>query len=345
MCLPLRSSNDRFAGRCISLVRISRTSIRDRTLRLGRYLARHAESRVRTVLEDTRIVALVGPWQSGLTTLVRRVPVAGRRPSFNLDDEQFKRFARDDPVGFLRGRDAPAIDEVRRAPNLFRALKKAVDENPLPGRHLVAGSADLSSGAVSPDSLAGRVEVLELLPFSRAEVAAKRRPRFLDRTFERDPPSFAPTSPTGAGVDRVVAGGIPEVVSGALPERRSSWLRSYAQALALREIADLASVRKTDGPSRLVGHAARSAGQLLNLSALGAGLGLDGKPVDRLLGQMLLVRRIPAWHRNEAKRLVKSSKLRFLDAGLLAALRRATADVIARDRRRIGPLLECFVHS
>ena len=99
---------------------------------------------------------------------------------------------------------------------------------------------------------------------------------------------------------------------------------------------------------RLIDHAAAAACQPLNLSGLGARLGVDGKTVDRwlvLLERMFLVRRIRAWHRGGLKRLVKAPKLQFLDSGLLAALRRVGAEDIAKDRRRLGPLLECFVHA
>ena len=100
--------------------------------------------------------------------------------------------------------------------------------------------------------------------------------------------------------------------------------------------------------SRLIDHAAASAGQLLNLSRLGSHLGVDGKTVDRwlaLLEHMFLIRRIRAWHRNELKRLVKTPKLHFLDSGLLAALQRVDVKDIERARWKLGPLLECLVHT
>ncbi len=99
---------------------------------------------------------------------------------------------------------------------------------------------------------------------------------------------------------------------------------------------------------RLIDHAAVSAGQLLNMSSLGAHLGVDGKTAGRwlvLLEHMFLTRRIRAWHNSRLKRLVKTSKLQFLDSGLLAALLRTDAADIARDRQRLGPLLESFVHG
>ena len=321
----------------------------NRTTSPGALVARHAETQVRAALDDTRIVAIVGPRQSGKTTLARRI--AGDddgRPFITLDDEQFRRFAEDDPAGFVRSQPVAVIDEIQRAPALILALKKAVDEAPRPGRYLITGSVDLFKGALSPDSLAGRVDTIELLPFSQAEIAGAGVSGFLDRAFAGDFPNLAVTGPTGDLVERVISGGFPEALSRTVPARRRRWLRAYARALAERDVSEIAAVDKSVEMSRLIDHAAAASGQLLNMSALGSRLGIDGKTVDRwltLLEHMFLVRRIRAWHRNRLKRLVKTPKLHFLDSGLLAALRGTGAADIAGDREKLGPLLECFVHA
>ena len=320
----------------------------NRTTSPGTLVARHAETQVRAALDDTRIVAIVGPRQSGKTTLARRIAGDDARPFITLDDEQFRRFAEDDPAGFVRSQPVAVIDEIQRAPALILALKKAVDEAPRPGRYLITGSVDLFKGALSPDSLAGRVETIELLPFSQAETAGAGVPEFLDRAFAGDFPSLATTGPTDALTERVISGGFPEALSRTVPARRRRWLRAYARALAERDVSEIAAVDKSVEMSRLIDHAAAASGQLLNMSALGSRLGLDGKTVDRwltLFEHMFLVRRIRAWHRNRLKRLVKTPKLHFLDSGLLAALRGTDAADIAKDREKLGPLLECFVHA
>ena len=320
----------------------------NRTTSPGTLVARHAETQVRAALDDTRIVAIVGPRQSGKTTLARRIAGDDGRPFITLDDEQFRQFAEDDPAGFVRSQPVAVIDEIQRAPALILALKKAVDEAPRPGRYLITGSVDLFKGALSPDSLAGRVDTIELLPFSQAEIAGAGVPEFLDRAFAGDFPSLATTGPTDALTERVISGGFPEALSRTVPARRRRWLRAYARALAERDVSEIAAVDKSVEMSRLIDHAAAASGQLLNMSALGSRLGLDGKTVDRwltLLEHMFLVRRIRAWHRNRLKRLVKTPKLHFLDSGLLAALRGTDAADIAKDREKLGPLLECFVHA
>ena len=314
----------------------------------GKYVPRHSEARVREALADTRVVAIVGPRQSGKTTLARRIAADDDRPFISLDDDQHRRFAGDDPLGFVRGNPTAVIDEIQRAPALILAIKQAVDEDPRPGRYLITGSVDLFRAAVSPDSLAGRIETIELLPFSQAEIARTGAPGFLDRAFAGDFPSLADAGATTDLTQRILAGGYPEALSRPLPSRRASWLRSYARSLAERDVSDIANVGNPDAMARLLDHAAASSGQLLNMSGIGTRLGVDGKTVDRWLAlfeHMFLVRRVCAWHRNDLKRLVKRPKLQFLDSGLLAALRRIDPAAIASDRQQLGPLLECFVYS
>ena len=313
-----------------------------------KFVWRHAEEAVRLALTDTRIVALVGPRQSGKTTLARRIADDDGRTFVSLDDDQYRRFAREDPEGFVRGLENAAIDEIQRAPNLILALKKKVDEDPRPGRYLITGSVDLFKGSISPDSLAGRVETVELLPFSQAEIVGAAAPRFLDRGFAGDFPAVEETGPTPELAERIIAGGYPAALARPVPTRRRSWLRAYGKALAERDVSDLAPVGKRDEMVRLIDHAALSAGQLLNLSSLGTRLGVDGKTVDRwlvLLEHMFLIRRVRAWHNSQLKRLVRTPKLHFLDSGLLAALLGTNAADIVRDRQKLGPLLECFVYG
>ena len=317
------------------------------TLIQGQYVERHAEPRIRAALADTRIVAIIGPRQCGKTTLARRIANVDR-PFVTLDDEQFRRFAEDDPVGFMRSRPTAVIDEIQRAPGLILALKSTVDENPQPGRYLITGSVDLFRSSISPDSLAGRVETIELLPFSQAEIANAGVPGFLDRAFAGDFPNLEEKGPTSDLIKRVLAGGFPEALSRTDLARRRSWLRAYARALAERDVSEIAAINRLDEMARLIEHAAVSTGQLLNMSDLGSRLGVDSKTINRwltLLEHMFLVRRVRAWHSNALKRLVKTPKLHFLDSGLLAALRRVDAATVARDRREAGSLLECFVHG
>ena len=315
----------------------------------GKYIDRHIESRIHAALADTRIVAIVGPRQSGKTTMAQRIAAAGGRRFVSLDDDDARELAANDPVAFMRNHeDGAVIDEIQRAPRLILALKRNVDDNPQPGRWLITGSVDLFKTAITPDSLAGRIEVIELLPLSQAEIEQRSTGGFVNRAFAGDFPGFAETGFTDNLTSRVLTGGYPEVFLMANMRRRQDRLRMYAQMLAMRDLPGLLPVRKTAELAKLIEHATQTSGRLVNLSRMAAGLGVDYKTVDNrltLLERMFLIRRIGAWHRSRTKRLVKAAKLHFVDSGLLAALGSLSEKALATRRQALGPLLETFVFS
>jgi predicted AAA+ superfamily ATPase len=192
------------------------------------------------------------------------------------------------------------------------------------------------------------VETIELLPLSQAEIEGRVPPDFLTRALAGNFPVQRETGFTTDLIERIVLGGYPEALSRPSGRRRQAWLMAYAQALTQRDVSEIATISKTAELTRLLGHAAISSGQTVNLTALAKPLGVDIKTVDRwlsLLEQMFIVRRVSAWHRNDLKRLVKTPKLHFLDSGLLSALRRVDADKLRADRKKLGSLLEGFVFS
>ena len=128
--------------------------------------------RLRESLADTPVVLLNGPRQSGKTTLVRQF-ASEQRPYLTLDDATTCAAAREDPQGFIRRLDGAVIDEVQRVPELLLAIKLAVDDRRRPGRFLLTGSADVMALPRVADSLAGRLEVLSLLPLAGCELAGQ----------------------------------------------------------------------------------------------------------------------------------------------------------------------------
>ncbi|MCY4007813.1 MAG: ATP-binding protein [Rhodobacteraceae bacterium] len=311
-------------------------------------LQRHTENQVCTALSDTRIVAVVGPRQSGKTTLARKIAAEKGMQYLTLDDSQFREFANSDPIGFVRDLHCAVIDEIQRAPDLFLELKRLVDENSRPGQFLVTGSVDLFRAMVAPDSLAGRVETIKLYPFSQAEIERKEMSSFLSDAFKGD---FSTHEEIGYSHDliaRVVKGGFPEALVRANPRRRQAWLQAYADSMAKHDVSTIANLLDSANLARLLDYAAVTCGQTVNLSAFATSLGIDGKTVDRwltLFEQLFVIRRVSAWHKNEKKRLIKSPKMHFIDSGLLAAIQHVREDDIQKDRSRFGPLLETFVFS
>lgn len=312
------------------------------------FVTRHAEQRIRTALADTRIVALVGPRQAGKTTLARRLADDDQRTYISLDNTQSREFASEDPIGFLRGLKYAVIDEIQRVPNLILELKREVDERPAPGRFLITGSVDLFRTSTSPDSLAGRVETVHLLPFSQAELSQLPEQQFVDRAFRNEFSGLERTDSTNNLIERILGGGYPLALLRTEPSRRRVWFQEYVRALTDRDVSDISAVNKRNEMARLATYVALTSGQLVNFSRLAAQIDVDSHTADRwldLLEHMFLLRRIPAWHRKDLKRLVKTPKLHFLDSGLLAAIQNVGTQEISRDRKLLGPLLECFVYG
>jgi predicted AAA+ superfamily ATPase len=297
-------------------------------------------------LTDTPVVMLIGPRQCGKTTLVQQFTAQGFA-YVTLDDDTVLAAARSDPAGFVRGFQAVAIDEVQRAPELLRAIKLAVDNDRRPGRFILTGSANILTLPMVSESLAGRMEMVTLMPISRAEIAGKR-PEFLRAAFAGK--MVDPGTPLIGGelLRAVLTGGYPEMLRRESPRRRQVWARDYVKAIVLRDVRDIAEVAKLDRLPVLLQVLAHHSGQMTNFTQIGGQIGIDDKTTRRYTGileQLFLVQQLPPWFRNQINRLVKTPKLHFLDSGLLAALESLTAEQIARDRTRFGALLETFVYG
>lgn len=305
---------------------------------------RGAAKRVMTALADTPVVMVNGPRQCGKTTLVRALPGAGR-PYLSLDDDTTLAAARSDPTGFLRDLDTVAIDEIQRAPDLLRAIKLSVDRDRRPGRFLLTGSANVLAVPRVAESLAGRMEIVTLLPLAQAEIAGHAS-GFLDAVFAGRVPAPGPMLLGKHLVEVVTAGGYPEMHRRTDPARRAAWARDYLRAIVERDVRDVAEVGKLEQMPLLLRALAHHAGGLVNFSQIAGQPRLDDKTARRYVGvleQLFLVRRVEPWFRNHLKRLVRTPKLHFLDSGLLASLLGATPQRIAADRALLGPLLETFV--
>ncbi|MDD3800147.1 MAG: ATP-binding protein, partial [Novosphingobium sp.] len=307
---------------------------------------RFVERRAEEALSDTPVVLIVGPRRAGKTTLVRKMGEAGRT-YITLDDQTVLDAAQSDPAGFIRGLDKAIIDEIQRAPDLLLAIKKTVDEDYRPGRFLLTGSANVLTLPRVADSLAGRMETIQMLPLANAEIEG-RSPSFLERLFEGKLQN-QPTAIVGDDlVHLVLRGGFPEAIARDSERRRQDWARSYLTSILTRDLRDIAEVEKLTELPKFVRLLAEHSGQLVNYSQLGAGINVSHKTGQRYVGlleQVFLIRAVQPWFTNALKRIVKTPKLHFLDSGLLASARGLTFDRIKADRGAFGGPLESFVFS
>jgi uncharacterized protein len=307
---------------------------------------RFTAERLTAALKDTPVVMVNGPRQCGKTTMVREF-ASKNRTYVTLDDDTVLESVRNDPSGFVRGLDMAIVDEVQRAPDLLRAIKKSVDADRRPGRFLLTGSANVLTLPQISESLAGRMEIITLLPLSRSEVLGKP-PTFLENALAG---KVAKPSEIIIGDDlvrAVLAGGYPEMLRRKDQKRRRAWARDYIKAIVERDIRDIADLDKRAQMPRLLQVLAHHSSKLTNFSHLGSQIGLDDKTTRKyvaILEQLFLVHRAEPWFRNQLKRLVKTPKLHFIDSGLLAVTVGATEERVAKDRSILGPLLETFFFS
>ncbi len=307
---------------------------------------RLAQRRVAEALSDTPVVLIVGPRRCGKTTLARGLEQDGRR-YITLDDQTNLASAQSDPSGFIRGLDLAIIDEIQRAPELLLAVKKTVDEDGRPGRFLLTGSANVMTLPRVADSLAGRIETVQMLPLARAEIEGQT-PSFLERLFEGKLQSQPSAIVGDELVQRVLLGGFPEAIKRDNERRRQDWLRSYLSSILTRDLRDIAAIDKMTELPKFVQLLAEHSGQLVNFSQLGTGVNVSYKTGQRYVGlleQVFLVATLQPWFTNALKRIVKTPKLHFLDSGLLAMARGLTFDRVKADRTAFGAVLESFVYS
>lgn len=309
-------------------------------------LARHASARLRTALADRPVVLLHGARQTGKTTLVRAVAEAVGARYVTLDDLTMLAAARGDPGGFLAGFAQPLVlDEVQRAPDLLLAIKAMVDRQRTPGRFLLTGSANVLLVPRVAESLAGRMEIVSLWPFSQGEIEGVVE-GFIDAAFGAKPPALAPAASSLRLPERVLRGGYPEAVALASAERRRAWFDAYLTTILHRDVRDLARIEGlTELPRLLALLASRPLAQL-NYADLSRGTGLAQSTLKRyfaLLETVFLVRLLPPWYANIGKRLVKTPKVLLADTGLAAHLMGIDDARLTQDRTLLGGLLESFV--
>ena len=303
---------------------------------------------IRETMESARITAIVGPRQSGKTTLVRHI-VADRRMTYvTLDDDTARSSAREDPYGFVLALRRPAaIDEVQRAPELMLALKRFVDDDTRPGSFLITGSADLQTLPRIADALPGRVDYLTLDPLAEAEVLGASG-SVVDRLFD---PSWLPANASSAGrgayVDAVIGGGFPEARLRSARSRRR-FFEGYIASLIERDIAAAAELRTSDRVGDTLRLVAARSGASAEPYALGRELGLDGKTAGahlRALERLFAVRLLPAWSTNLGARITRAPRAYMADTGLHAHTIGADRDVFLHDGTGAvaGQLIETLV--
>jgi hypothetical protein len=307
---------------------------------------RKAEGLVTEALSDTRVVTLNGARQAGKSTLARIA--AGQHPNAVirlLDDPATLRAARDDPAGFVEHDGLMVIDEVQLAPELFRSIKVAVDADQRPGQFLLTGSAQVLALRGLPDALPGRMEIVELWPFSQGELE-QSPDAFVDAAYARGPDlSHASTLRKRDYLERLVRGGYPEAIRRP-PRRREAFFESYLTNLIERDIQELAAIERRGDLRRLLALLAGRSGGLLVAATLATASGIPRTTLNRyleLLSAVFLIKQIPAWSTGRTQRAIGTPKLAFVDTGIAAHLLGQDSARLNEPDGAAGPMIETFV--
>lgn len=285
-------------------------------------IARSAlEAAIKTALGRSRVVALLGPRQSGKTTLARQFVPADSAHYFDLEDpESLARL--DEPMTALSPLSGTVvIDEIQRAPALFPVLRVLADRQPLSTRFLILGSASPDLLKQSSESLAGRMEVVPITGLSLREVGLDARPRHWLR------------------------GGFPRSFLAASDDDSFAWRKSFIQLVLERDLPLLSSIPALT-MQRFWTMLAHYHAQLWNGAELASAMGVSESAVRRyldLLEGVFMIRQLRPWHENLGKRQVKSPKIYFRDSGLLHQLMgvRSEADLLLNPR--LGASWEGYV--
>lgn len=310
---------------------------------------RFLESKLVQALEYMPIVLVRGARQTGKTTLVKSLLSKEDESRYlSFDRVPVLIAAKDDPVGFISRLEKPVIlDEIQRVPELFLPIKEDVDNNRVPGRYFLTGSADPLLLPKLGDSLAGRMRLLTMWPLSQGEIEGQKE-TFLDAVFGNTSIKIGKEFSCSKKdiLARARLGGFPAPVLMKNDQQRYEWFTDYISLVLQKDILDLSKIENITQIPHLLMLLASRAGGLLNIEELARTVKLTGMTLNRyldLLRTLFLVYVVPAWSGNLSKRLVKSPKIYLIDTALMLFALNIDADRLENEPYIIGSVIENFV--
>jgi predicted AAA+ superfamily ATPase len=264
-------------------------------------IIRQATEEVKLLAKQFKAIAIVGPRQSGKTTLARTV--FPNKKYVSLENPDTRLFATDDPRGFLEQYpDGAIFDEAQRVPELFSYLQQILDDSNEKGKFILTGSNNFLLQENISQSLAGRIGYLFLLPFSTEEISrATEVPQDVESA--------------------IFKGGYPPIYDNEIAPNK--WLPNYIRTYVERDVRQIKNISNLGAFERFLKLCSGRIGQLLNLSSLAIEAGVDGKTIASwisVLESSFIIYLLKPHHTNFNKRLVKMPKLYFCDTGLACSL-------------------------
>lgn len=263
-------------------------------------LQRVSKNKLKQLAAKFRVVAVVGPRQSGKTTLCRQV--FPRKPYVSLENPDVAQFATTDPNGFLKQfKNGAILDEIQKIPQLFSYIQQIVDENPKPGFFILSGSNNFLMQQNISQTLAGRVAYLHLLPCSLKELKTAK----LLNGFEY----------------HIFNGSYPEPLYKNIAA--TDWYPNYVSTYVERDLRQIKNITDLSLFMKFLRLCAGRTGQLLNLQSLGNDCGIDAKTVQawlHILQSSYIIYLLKPYYNNYNKRVIKAAKLYFYDTGVACSL-------------------------
>lgn len=285
---------------------------------------RLAEKLLKQYSRQFRSIAVVGPRQSGKTTLVKKTFPA--KPYVSLEDPDERMFASTDPRAFLaRFKNGAILDEAQRAPELFSYLQGLLDNTKKDGLFILTGSNNFLLQQSVSQSLAGRIGYIDLLPLSYKEIIQFEKKEFLTSEL-------------------MWKGGYPEIYD--KNRKPATWYPSYIRTYIERDVKQISNIGNTILFNRFLQLCAGRTGQQLNIASMSNECGIDIKTVQAwlsILQSSYIIYLLPTYHKTYNKRVVKTPKLYFLDTGLACSLLgiRQESEIVNSHFR--GALFENFI--
>ena len=309
------------------------------------YIKRTLEKEILEALEFFPIILLTGARQVGKSTLSLKFK---EFEYITMDDTTLFSFAKNDPIGFIASLNKPIIiDEIQKVPELLSEIKKDVDNERVNGSYLLTGSANLLSFKNISDSLAGRVAIFELYPYTMKEFYSKDE-NVIDILLG-DISKLSLASLEHQEIQRhIVHGAYPEIQKITTAKMRYIWFSSYIRTYIERDVRDIGELRNLDKFIGVYNVLATRSANILNKTNLSKDTQVDAKTLDNyltLLEQVYQVFKLKSYQKNIAKEMIKSPKVYFADSGVLSHLLRVKSIEDLQKSNYNGDIVETFVYS
>ncbi len=288
------------------------------------YLPRWLNPEIRDALKTHSVVVLTGARQVGKSTLLQHATPTRHWRYLTLDDFDVLSQAQRDPDSLLVGTKKIVLDEVQKAPSLLSAVKRAVDKDRKGFRAILSGSANLLLMEKVSETLAGRAVYLTLWPMSLGEVYGHPAPKILTQLFAGKFPKEGKAPPAKVQPMEILSRGLmPPLIRISDPKEVLRWWEGYVATYLERDLRQISQITSLAEFRRVMGTMALRSGQIINTSHVANDTDVPQANVYRylnLLEATCVLQKIPAFARNRNKRLIKSPKAYWVDAGMACFL-------------------------